>query len=217
MKLTARGGTDGASIVLFWPANLPEGADAMLQEDPVSLAEQLQAEGKLLWFPCTGVGDYTLAIFVDTPIPEDLARHCREVQRYPALTLPGKGYFGGQEYMFKHDSGLSDKYLGMIERVMIPEGTYAAVVYETDLPPGHSHNDWTTVLMIALVCGTLVGMGTRSWLLCLGFASAAVLLILATVLRSRRELCRSGNRAQENGEQESPSYVLQLMPLGSQE
>ena len=38
MKITASGGTDGANIVLFWPDNLPDDADARLNDDPVRVS-----------------------------------------------------------------------------------------------------------------------------------------------------------------------------------
>lgn len=49
MKITASGGTDVANIVLFWPVNLPEDADAALNDDPISLIERMRGEGKLIW------------------------------------------------------------------------------------------------------------------------------------------------------------------------
>ena len=61
MKLTASGGTDAANIVLFWPDNLPDDADATLKGDPVDLVDQLQKDGKLVWFPCLSDGGYTVA------------------------------------------------------------------------------------------------------------------------------------------------------------
>ena len=50
MKITASGGTDAGNIVLFWPDNLPDDADAALRDDPITLVENLRNEGKLIWF-----------------------------------------------------------------------------------------------------------------------------------------------------------------------
>ena len=57
MKITARGGTDAASIGLFWPENLPDGADAVLWSNHLALVEELRDQGKLLSFPCDADGD----------------------------------------------------------------------------------------------------------------------------------------------------------------
>src|SRR5581483_9816022 len=124
MKLTATGGTDGASIVLFWPENLPEDADTILQDDPVSLIERMRDEGKLVWFPCEGDGTYTLAIYVRTELPAELQSVLKDEEKYPHLAVRGVGYFGGMEYVFKRDSSFLDKYPHMCEKVEIPPGEY---------------------------------------------------------------------------------------------
>lgn len=103
MRLTASGGTDGASIVLFWPDNLPDDADAAINDDPVSLIERLQTKGKLIWFPCGADGGYTVAVYVRADLPPELAPHCKEVDRIASLVVRGNGCFGGMEYVFKHD------------------------------------------------------------------------------------------------------------------
>jgi hypothetical protein len=134
MKITARGATDAANIVLFWPENLPDEGDAMLASDPIALVESLRDQGKLIWFLCDGDGEYTVAIFVRSLVPEDLMVHCRDEERIPVLAVRGVGYFGGMEYMFKQYPKLLTKYPAMCEQVLTPEGTYAARVYRTEVP-----------------------------------------------------------------------------------
>src|SRR5436190_23377729 len=129
MTITASGGTDGANIVLFWPDNLPDDADELLTQDSVALVENLRDQGKLIWFPCDGDGRYAVAVFLAMDVPDDLIVHCKEEVKIPSLIVRGPGYFGGMEYMFKHDSSFRDKYPGMCEQVNIPDGTYSARVW----------------------------------------------------------------------------------------
>ena len=133
MRVTASGGTDAGNIVLFWPENLPEDADAVARtHDIIPLIDQLRKDGKLIWFICDGGdGGFSVAIYVRTAIPEALARLCQDEDNYPKMTVKGDGYFGGLEYIFKRDSSLSAKFPGMLEKVAIPQGTYTAKVYRT--------------------------------------------------------------------------------------
>src|SRR5438067_4253166 len=126
MKLTARGGTDGAHMVLFWPATLPAGTDDALEDDPVALVERLKADGKLIRFPCDSDGQYTVAVFVRTPVPSDLLAVCKEPEHYLRLEVKGDGYFGGLEYLFQEDRSLLDRFPHMAEPIRIPDGTYTA-------------------------------------------------------------------------------------------
>ncbi len=133
MKITASGGTDGANKVLFWPENLPEGADEVLRNDPVGLIERLRDEGKLIWFLCDGDGGYSVAVFVGSPAPDRLLSLCKDEENSPRLVVCGDGYFGGMEYMFKNEGSLLNWTVGMIEKMQIPEGTYSA------RPPSCTH------------------------------------------------------------------------------
>ena len=132
MKLTARGGTDGANMVLFGRPPCRPGPTTPFQDDPLALAEQLKADGKLIWFPCDSDGQYTVAVFVRTPVPDELLANCQEPEHYPRLVVKGDGYFGGMEYMFQEDRSLLDRFPHMAEAIRIPDGTYAATVYQTD-------------------------------------------------------------------------------------
>lgn len=134
MMITASGGTDGANVVLFWPDNLPDDADALMESDPVTLLEGQRDEGKLVWFPCGGDGAYTLAVYVRSAVPAGLLACCRHAARVPALVVRGVGYFGGAEYVFKHAPCLRERHPGMCQPVDIPTGTYAARVYRTEVP-----------------------------------------------------------------------------------
>jgi hypothetical protein len=173
MKITASGGTDGANIVLFWPDNLPENADALLADDPITLVENLRSEGKLIWFLCDGDGGYTVAIYVRSKVPEELLALCTDREEIPALVVRGRGWFGDMEYMFKSDSSFHEKYPGMIEQVEIPEGTYRAQVYRTHILDA-TYDAW-----MLDQAGTAA---TRFWRFHGNIAACAVVSVLATVI-----------------------------------
>jgi hypothetical protein len=227
MVITANGGTDAANIVLFWPDNLPDDADATLKEDPIALVEALCREGKLVRFPCDGDGGYSVGIYVRTPVPEALRSVCIDEERYPRLTVRGPGYFGGMEYMFKHDSGFLKKYPTMCDVVAIPDGDYSATVYRTDVTDDFT-NAWLgkhagvdavraarirdafaacVVAMIFLAVASFCFLPWH-WRLCI--AGAAAVLALVTLALSRTEGYRAVKRSRDEFEMEFPSYVVVL-------
>jgi hypothetical protein len=227
MKLTAIGGTDGASIVLFWPDNLPDDGDQRLNDDAVELVEQLQKEGKLIWFPCDGDGEYSLSVYVGSEIPAEVRAVCRAYETIPKLTPRGKGYFGGMEYVFKSDRSFLDKYPHMAEVVRIPEGTYEACVYTTEVP-NETVDAWlekrvgprvkrlwklhgifaklaaTSVLAI-LIAAFVVDRTIWFWM---GIITAS--FIAAAIGMTRTEWYRKINEARKQFEREFPSYVVEL-------
>lgn len=227
MKFTATGGTDGANIVLFWPDNLPDDADEMLQEDPASLIERLHSVGKLVWFPCDGDGDYSLAAFIDEQPPAELLAYCRNEERLLRLVASGEGYFGGAEYMFKSDATLLEQYPSMCQRIEIPAGTYAARVYRTELPD-NLDEDWllekagprakrmwecqTTLvgLSIALVLAVFVAWLLVSWVIWYGLIGAATVSILAAMGIAKSSPYRAAVAAREEFKKAYPDYVVQL-------
>lgn len=227
MKINAKGATDGANIVLFWPDNLPDDADDQLQDDPITLIEDLRDQGKLIWFSCEGDGEYTVAIFHREPIPDDLLKYCENEERYPTLHVNGGGYFGGMEYIFKRDSSFLDKYPHMCEPVAIPDGEYSANVYCTNVPEklyetwivenlGRSAKRWwdfhgyVAALAIAGVFASLVGLFVMSWTIWYVVMASTILAGLAAVVMSRTETYKAVANAQREFEQLYPSYVVEL-------
>ena len=226
-RITARGGTDGANVVLFWPDNLPDDADARLADDPIPLVAAMKQEGKLIWFPCDGDGVYSVAIYVRTDVPPEVRAVCRHADDYPALVVRGDGYFGGAEYLFKRDATMRDRFAGMCERVRIPAGTYAATVYETELPAS-LHDTWlrgrigagpvrlwkvrTAAAAGAIVCGVLAVFGAvfMPVVLTLSLLAACVALGLAAFALSRTRPLRSVAAATGEFEALYPSYVVHL-------
>jgi hypothetical protein len=227
MKITASGGTDGANVVLFWPDNLPDEADALLQSDPITLVEDLCRQGKLIWFPCDGDGHYTVAIYVRSPVPEELIRHCRDEEQIPTLVVRGVGYFGGMEYMFKHDSSFPERYPGMCEPVQIPEGTYSAHVYRTELPEtlyeswllkeagARAKRCWDlsnsiTACAVASAFISLIMFFLVPWTVWFSSLAVAAILVCGAVAMSRTERYKAVARASKAFEKAYPSYVVHL-------
>ena len=227
MKLTATGGTDGANIVLYWPDHLPDDADARLKDDPVELLEQLERDGKLLGFPCDGDGGYSLAVFVGEAPPAELMRYCREAKRYERLVVAGDGYFGGAEYVCKHDSAFREKHPHMSTSIAIPPGTYRATVYEVELPD-ELEADWirdhagpaavrlSTMMGILLggvvVCtiAALVGLKVMSWTAWFCAVAAGMALAAAAWAVSRTAGYGAVAAARSEFERAYPAYVVQL-------
>lgn len=227
MKLTARGGTDGANMVLFWPDNLPDDADLILQDDPTTLVDQLRNDGKLIWFVCEGDGDYSVAVYLHIPIPEHLAAMCKDEERYPKLVVKGDGYFGGMEYLFKREASLRKKYPGMCEKITIPDGTYAATVYRTIVSErlrtawllehaGRLAKWMSDIQGVILLCAafsvlvSLLSLCVVSWVAWFYIVGVTVVLVAITFSLSRSRWCKAVAQAVLEFENEYPSYVVRL-------
>jgi hypothetical protein len=230
MILQATGGTDGANLVLFWPALLPGNADDRLQSDPVELMEELSNHGKLVWFPCDGDGTETLSVYVRTPIPADLLALYEIAGEPKNLQIRGPGYFSGAEYIHKRDSAFFDKYPGMWTQVDIPDGRYRATIFVSHIPVEFEWNwlrshvapqtfrlwlwqQWVyrlAVLGFFATLGTIIFASQDVWLPMLG---GWIVLLVATVLcwrsRANREIVETLLQCRTS----SPTYLLELAPL----
>jgi hypothetical protein len=227
MKITARGGTDGANIVLFWPDNLPDDADDCLERDPIAMFERLRNDGKLIWFLCDSDGEYSVAIFLHCAVPDGLVPYCKDEEHIPVLTVRGVAYFGGMEYMFKLDRRLLGKHLSMCEEVVIPDGTYSARVYRTDVPES-VYDSWLvshagasakrlwdmhgTIAACAVVSvvATLIAFFGVSWSVWFWFAAIASTLVASAALMSRTHWYKSVDKAQAEYAKAYPAYVVHL-------
>jgi hypothetical protein len=227
MRITARGGTGGASIVLFWPDNLPEDADTLLRRDPIDLVERLRGEGRLIRLPCDADGEYTVSIHLRAPVPEPLLALCRDEERYPKLIVSGDGYFGGVEYLFKYDRRLLDKYPHMCEKVAIPDGTYTAWVYQTDVPElmydgrlleqagARAVRLWNlhgrlAALSVVAVLGTLLTYFVLPWLVWLGILTLTLAACGSAIALSKTGSYKAVAKAQADFENAYPAYVVHL-------
>lgn len=226
MKLTGRGGTDGANIAIFWPDNLPEDADELMKVDACSLVENMRNEGRLIHFPCDSDGEYTVAIFVKDEIPTDLAIFCKEEEKYPTLKVQGAGYFGGLEYLFKYDSRLLDKYPIMCEKIAIPEGVYSATVYQTDLPEDfyeaklaeqtdpRDRQMWRrqqrcVAFSAAGIVATLIALAFP-WVVAACSLAITVIFVGLAFALSRTDAYKRISRMNDELERSYPAYVVRL-------
>ena len=227
MKITASGGTDGANIVLFWPENLPVGADEIFADDPIDLIEKLRDEGKLIWFLCEGDGDFSVAVFVGSPAPVELMSLCKDEESYPELTVRGDGYFGGMEYIFKKPGSLQEKMVGMIEKVQIPDGTYSARVYRVAHTDSF-YNSWLVkhvgasakrlanvqvklgVCAFIGILASMISFFFTTWAGWMYVVGATLICTVAAVGLCFTKSCKSVADARKDFNREYPSYVVLL-------
>jgi hypothetical protein len=230
MKLTAQGVTDGATMVLFWPAHLPENADEQLQNDPMGLFEKLAAEGKLIQFPCEGDGDYGLAVYLNESIPEQVLLKCKEDVTIPRLIAKGDAYFNGGEYVFKHDRSYFDKYPQMDQPLRLPDGIYQATVYLSEdssddsvrwlrqrlSPQDRAVESARVCLFLLLIVSFLVGVVSlfaASWPVAGGIWAVFAVLVLLFSLLTRSPAVKRVQEAQLERNREFPAYLVQLTPV----
>lgn len=217
-------------MVLFWPDNLPYDAQRWLVDDPLALVERMRDEGKLIWFPCDADGHYELSIFLDCDAPDDLLLMCIEPQEYPALLASGPGYFGGTEYMFKTDGSAMRKYTHMCRQVDIPEGWYAATVWQTNWSQeryetwlnarvsrtaqriGAIHGTITAWCVIGVIASFITMLATP-WKIWLPIVSVTALLIASAVGITRTRSYRQLAQARSEFSAAYPSYVVRLRSL----
>ena len=121
MKCSANGITNTGNIVLFWPELSPAEFQQRYAEGPGELLEELQAAGKLICFPCEQRRDYSLGLFVDEPVPEELQNYCTLSEKIETLQVGGEGWFGGEETLFNEDS-YRDRHPRKCSAVQIPTG-----------------------------------------------------------------------------------------------
>jgi hypothetical protein len=227
MKFTASGGTDAASIVLFWPDNLPDDADAQLASDPLDLIEKLREEARIILFPCDSDGGYTVAVYVNDDVPAELAIHCRNEQVIAQLLVRGEGYFGGIECMFKYDARFLKKHPAVGEKLSIPEGRYLARVYSTEIPEG-LYEEWLmsqsgaravrlcslhrtiAACAVAGAAAALIALFRLGWQVGMVLLSIEAAIVIAALAMSRTTWYQSVARARIEFEKNYPAYVVSL-------
>jgi hypothetical protein len=221
MKIHATGGTDIGTIVLFWPATLPENAEAIFWDDPSPLFD------KMIYFP-TGAGDGTfpVSIFVDLAIPPELLAVCRdpwnEPWKYDRIEVRGEGYYGGGEHFFKNDKSQIE-HLAAVE---IPKGTYSVTVY--DVEDYRSLREqfvrkragliakWLAILPLLLGCGFLLSLclSCGSWktepMSALIWLGIGVVLAVVGVASLYSRKAQSFIDAEEEAKRVFPSFVAQF-------
>jgi hypothetical protein len=137
MKHIVEAGTDAAALLLFDPAALPKAFDVRSQEDPASLYEELDREGKLRWINTGADGRYLLHAYVDEPIPSFLQPFAQDRVCVETFCVPsGQLYFAGAEYGFRKDDSLLRKYPHMGGSFTLKPGSYQLVLLRTKFPEG---------------------------------------------------------------------------------
>jgi hypothetical protein len=227
MRQSLHGATDAATMVLFWPELLPDDFQARFENDPFALLEQLRAENRAIWFPCDSDGDYHLSIFIDCEIPEELRKIEKAAEIRFVLHAKGPAYFGGGEYLFKHDNHSLTKHPHMRQRAEIPDGIYDVKSY--CLWQGECHyEDWMLQqvglaakrrweLFGAMVACSIVGMiatlfacAFLSWPYWSPFVGAEACLILSAIMLHRSELYQRAEKANREYGVRFPSYIVEL-------
>lgn len=227
MKLHVTGGTNLQDLVLFWPELLPADFDHLPGEEADTTIERLRDAGQLIWLPTTKSGEFHLGLFVGDPVPELLASFCQLTTKVEALDVPGEGWFGGMEFLFREDRFLLDRYPRLCTAIAIPPGRYSAEVFRTEIPDdvyefwlrdqaGAAAQRWwwlqtwiASLGVVALL--VLVGclfFGTRQ-LVYSSLVVAAVLLCIAWLMS-----CTAGYQRIQKARQEYcqayPDYVVRL-------
>lgn len=226
-QYNGNGGTDGGNMVMFWPENLPEEADTMLENDPLSFAETMREEGKIIWFLCDGDGDFSVSVFVDEEPPADLKGFLEEEEHYPDVYVKGDTYFGGLEYMYREDDALLEEFPQMCGNLKIPNGVYQGNVYRTNIPPAFSRTwlmqrmgtrqyrvlHWQQLLSKAAMLGAvgvLFAFFFLVWYVWLATVGMVALTFAAAVLLARSESCREAIVAIDEFTEKFPEYVVVL-------
>lgn len=141
MKLNARGGTKSGNLVLFWPELLPKDFDDRWDREPNEVLQEvsdaiyiIDLEAWAEFFPNEVEGEYSLTLYIDEAIPDELQNYCALLGKCDGLQVVGDGYFAGLEFIFRQDRSLLDRHPRMWSVLKIPAGSYFAEVFKTEVP-----------------------------------------------------------------------------------
>lgn len=214
-------------MVMYWPENLPENADKLLDEDPVSFLDSMCEEGKLIWLPNEADGQFSISVYLDEDPPAPLKGFLGEEEHYPDVRVKGKTFFAGLECVGEEEPKLTDEYQGMFSQLAIPEGIYQGNVYRTFVPPTFSRSwlierlgagryrilHWQQLLSKASFLGIVASLFAffflqlPIWLMMVGVVAAS---FVAAVLLARSEACREAIVAIDEFTQLYPEFVVVL-------
>ena len=197
-------GTDGAALLLFDPAALPDDFDERMQDEQVEVLEDVTREGLGYWATTDGDGVFLLHAYVEEDVAAYLAPYLTESDDVPAFQVPsGTLYFGGAEYGFKNDTSMRDKFPHMLETIRVPRGTYRLRVHRTAYPGGLLESElrhevsglaaWlrgafetlVAISIMTMFAGIALAIWTL-WPLLLGMACVALTLALRCLPPLRR-------------------------------
>lgn len=214
-------------MVMYWPENLPEDAERLLEEDPVTFLDTLSEEGRIIWFPNDGDGQFSISVYLDEDPPAPLKGFLGEEENYPDVRVKGATFFGGLECVGEEEPKLSDEYQGMFTQLAIPEGIYQGSVFRTFVPPTFSRSwlierlgtrryrilHWQQLLSRASFLGIVACLFAFFFLklpVWLGLVAVVASSFVAAVLLARSEACREAIVAIDEFTQLYPEFVVVL-------
>jgi hypothetical protein len=240
MKLHARGGTKIGSLVLFWPELLPEDFDDRWDTEPNEVLKEvadaiytIDLEAWAEFFPNEVDGEYSLTLYIDEAVPEELRNYCTLYGKYEELRIAGEGFFSGLEFIFRHDRSLLDRQPRMGSPLQIPAGTYSGEVFKTEVP-AEVYESWLReqagegaqrlwwvqtwfasigIVALAVFVGCLF-FGTRETVIVSSVVSA-VLLGIGWIM-SRTAGYRRVQQARREYAAAYPDFVVRLRTLANQ-
>lgn len=125
---TLESGTDAANMVLFDPEVLPAGRAEFGQEE----VEAAAAEGRLVHWYTAADGSFRLRLYVEEPVPAELASRAVNGVTGRLLRVPGgRVYFAGVELLLDGETAWrSEASAGL------PPGDYVIDAFEVDWTEG---------------------------------------------------------------------------------
>ena len=234
MKVELEAGTDAATLCLFGPAALPDGFDRMAGEQKVDVLLQMDKSGQVCWINTGSDGGYLLHIYVDEPMPEELAQYARDpriVKGFPVTT--GRLCFSGSEYVFRKDDAALRRFSHMGESATVRSGTYVATLYRMDYPETllderfraevgdmeariHGLHGCLAAIAVVMVAIGLISLVASTVALSFGFWLTFVLpgvvaAVLLPVLIGFLPVYRRANRQYLLLERQLPSIVAEMV------
>lgn len=217
-------------MVMYWPRNLPENIDAMLEEDDGTFLDSMADEGRILIFADGANGQFSISAFLDEEPPAQLREFLGDEEIYPDVLVKGATVFSGSECLGEQDLESNDEFQGMFSQLAIPEGMYQATVYRTTIPPAFSRRwlmerlgmgryrilHWQQLLSRATMLG-IVGslfafffLALPVWLI---LVAVVALSFVVSVLLARSEACQEAIVAIDEFTELYPEFVVVLSSL----
>jgi|GEM_PF-4902800 hypothetical protein len=216
-------------MVIFDPLALPEDFDERYKVDPTELVEVLEPQGRFFYHETHADGEYTLCLYQDEPVPEELERYAVEVTERPNFHVPsGYLWFTGAEYAARDDA-IEGQVVGSV--LEIPKGTYRVRIMFMEYPENYVEDKIKNGLspQERRICqrngefvfaGCLLTLLTPAVLWLLAFALPSLMLILALVAywfyiyrRSRVPQYLDAVKKRDAIEHQYPSHVAEFHML----
>jgi hypothetical protein len=138
MRHVIEASTDAASLLLFDPGAFPADFDRQFRTGSTEILGRMDSEGRALWIPTERDGRFSIHVYVDESIPDQLrlfARDPKTIDRFSAPT--GKLVFAGSEYAFRDDDSLLRAFPQMGSTIEVRPGSYRLALASMSYPPGY--------------------------------------------------------------------------------